>query len=467
MAEQDERAAFEVWAKSRFLDCSVSADAWGKPVYLHPHIESMFSGWYAARDAISTQAQPAAGEAQEVRVAVLRAISSARLGMRDAQIDRERAMAMIDALAAAPQPAQVAATHQQGLQVAEPVTQEAHDQAMAQIQGVFDEDEPVPQVGDVPIGFVLAPDFRGYAKLGIGEYLVNHSATGNEPELVISVATDEEKAGRVVGDDRDNPPGTLLPAERMAVRIAFANEAGLAVLEKQIAYLREAHFPAPQQAQGSEPDMVSVCKEDANNYCRILTVLGMEEEGDPVAAVETLIRDRDNANEALAKLGSESVDAVACRGENCGATDGVSHSSECVAEAARIQSWSDPQPAIDAVMMLAEDYADWVGRHVSDHGWTEPGHDEGFAASQMLGDVAAAREELRGAVNRLAANDQRDAALIMQLVDDYADAIGEAVSDRGWSRGDALELGYCSSARAKILAAIESDRTAQTPGGAA
>jgi hypothetical protein len=35
-------------------------------------------------------------------------------------------------------------------------------------------------------------------------------------------------------------------------------------------------------------DMVQVTKEDANNYCRILTALGMEEEGDPVAEVERL-----------------------------------------------------------------------------------------------------------------------------------------------------------------------------------
>lgn len=35
--------------------------------------------------------------------------------------------------------------------------------------------------------------------------------------------------------------------------------------------------------------MVSVVAEDANNYCRILTALGMEEEGDPVTEVERLV----------------------------------------------------------------------------------------------------------------------------------------------------------------------------------
>jgi hypothetical protein len=37
-----------------------------------------------------------------------------------------------------------------------------------------------------------------------------------------------------------------------------------------------------------DPRMVQVTQEDANNYCRILTALGMEEEGDPVAEVERL-----------------------------------------------------------------------------------------------------------------------------------------------------------------------------------
>ena len=42
-------------------------------------------------------------------------------------------------------------------------------------------------------------------------------------------------------------------------------------------------------------DTVSVCKTDANNYCRILTALGMEEEGDPVAEIERLITERMSA----------------------------------------------------------------------------------------------------------------------------------------------------------------------------
>ncbi|MDH1472916.1 hypothetical protein N5F13_00275 [Comamonas thiooxydans] len=37
------------------------------------------------------------------------------------------------------------------------------------------------------------------------------------------------------------------------------------------------------------PDMVSVKQVDANNYCRILAALGMEEEGDPVAKVQNLL----------------------------------------------------------------------------------------------------------------------------------------------------------------------------------
>jgi hypothetical protein len=35
-------------------------------------------------------------------------------------------------------------------------------------------------------------------------------------------------------------------------------------------------------------EMVEVTKEDANNYCRALTALGLEDGGDPVAAIERL-----------------------------------------------------------------------------------------------------------------------------------------------------------------------------------
>lgn len=37
--------------------------------------------------------------------------------------------------------------------------------------------------------------------------------------------------------------------------------------------------------------MIEVTQEDANNYCRVLTALGLEEEGDPVAAIERLKAD--------------------------------------------------------------------------------------------------------------------------------------------------------------------------------
>ncbi|MFN7184795.1 MAG: hypothetical protein ACK5VE_00295, partial [Alphaproteobacteria bacterium] len=38
---------------------------------------------------------------------------------------------------------------------------------------------------------------------------------------------------------------------------------------------------------------LSACADERNNYSRILTVLGMEEEGDPVAEVDALMQERD------------------------------------------------------------------------------------------------------------------------------------------------------------------------------
>ena len=70
---------------------------------------------------------------------------------------------------------------------------------------------------------------------------------------------------------------------------------------------RNAYGPAhlaPQPAHGLEFDergvLVPVTKKDANDYCRVLTALGMEEEGDPVAAIEML---RARLDEAMFVLG--------------------------------------------------------------------------------------------------------------------------------------------------------------------
>ena len=91
---------------------------------------------------------------------------------------------------------------------------------------------------------MFAQQFLGYANLGIGAYLVNHSAPGEPAELVISLATDAEKKGREVGDSCENLPGTMIHPEDMVVRIRFSTVRGLEVLENQLRLLREVHFPA-------------------------------------------------------------------------------------------------------------------------------------------------------------------------------------------------------------------------------
>ena len=96
--------------------------------------------------------------------------------------------------------------------------------------------------GELPEGMVIAPHYRGYARLGIGAYVINHTAD-KPAELIISMATDQEKAGRVVGDNRENPAGHMLQPEAMAVRLCFENVAGLNALEYQLAVLRDVHFP--------------------------------------------------------------------------------------------------------------------------------------------------------------------------------------------------------------------------------
>lgn len=94
----------------------------------------------------------------------------------------------------------------------------------------------------LPDDYVIAPHYRGYARLGIGAYLLNVSAIGEPAELIISVATVEDAAGRVVGEDSPNVAAAIEP-EVMAVRLRFENVAGLDALEKRLRMLREDHFP--------------------------------------------------------------------------------------------------------------------------------------------------------------------------------------------------------------------------------
>ena len=86
--------------------------------------------------------------------------------------------------------------------------------------------------------------FLGYANLGIGAYLVNHSAPGEPAELVISLASDAEKQDREIGDSLENLPGTMIHPEDMVVRIRFSTVRGLEVLENHLRLLREVHFQA-------------------------------------------------------------------------------------------------------------------------------------------------------------------------------------------------------------------------------
>lgn len=94
-----------------------------------------------------------------------------------------------------------------------------------------------------------APAYRGYARLGLGQYVLNHSCAGDPAEFVASIATEAEKEGRTVGDSRDNVPGAQLLPEAMAVRIRFENVAGLNAMEHQLRLLRAVHFPDSTQAE--------------------------------------------------------------------------------------------------------------------------------------------------------------------------------------------------------------------------
>jgi len=119
----------------------------------------------------------------------------------------------------------------------------------------------------------VIPAYRGYAALGTGQYVINHSAAGYPAELVITLATEADKAGRQIGESRDNQPDApLIQADEMVIRIAFTSERGLFALEDQLAWIRRVHFPcppAPEPPAAPADDLERECA-DADRICAAL-----------------------------------------------------------------------------------------------------------------------------------------------------------------------------------------------------
>lgn len=110
-----------------------------------------------------------------------------------------------------------------------------------------------------------------------------------------------------------NPPARAAQLWEMKQRAcrahALCNELRLAhpeipelgddgVLHEAIHDILRVDTPTAAPAQAAQVDsegnpLIEVSQRDANNYCRILSLLGMEEEGDPVAEIGLLIAARD------------------------------------------------------------------------------------------------------------------------------------------------------------------------------
>jgi len=116
-----------------------------------------------------------------------------------------------------------------------------------------------PANAAVPEGYRLVPDWKGYALLGSGLYAINHSADFDPAlgaELIITLATEEEKAGREIGESRDYPEGRPpIQSDDMVIRIGFLSERALFALEDQLSEIRKLHFTAKESVHsGTLPD---------------------------------------------------------------------------------------------------------------------------------------------------------------------------------------------------------------------
>lgn len=126
------------------------------------------------------------------------------------------------------------------------------------------------QQPEIPDGYALVPDYRGYAHLGTGLYAINVSDAGEPAELIISIATDVERENRSVGERRDNPNGHVIQPDQMAVRLRFENSTGLDALEDMLRELRTEHFPSPSVQASNNVKPVAVVRENlAGNEARV------------------------------------------------------------------------------------------------------------------------------------------------------------------------------------------------------
>lgn len=87
------------------------------------------------------------------------------------------------------------------------------------------------------------PSYRGYANLGTGMYCITHTDAKTPAELIISMATEDDKSNnRRVGESRFKDAHVIYPIN-IAVRIRFQTVEALDALEHQLRELRVEHFP--------------------------------------------------------------------------------------------------------------------------------------------------------------------------------------------------------------------------------
>lgn len=160
---------------------------------------------------------------------------------------------------------------------------------------------------------------------------------------------------------------TTLPRQQ-AITASEAHEASPMVEAlKQWADKRNLHLDdadvqgwsaALATTPAAAPDMVSVKKVDANNYCRILAALGMEEEGDPVAEVKLLREmDKDFAQTIEERDTAEGwADGLASLiGKHFGKDIGEHSSAHCPWQAAK-EIIEDAEPPTAAAQVVLPEF---------------------------------------------------------------------------------------------------------------
>jgi hypothetical protein len=125
--------------------------------------------------------------------------------------------------------------------------------------------EPCPDCSPAPTSHPIPTGATGEDEqrlslgvvLGLGEYIIQTTASGEAAQIVFSQASDHDRATRTIGDLKIGEHGPF-DHSRIRGQIMFTSAAGLDALEVQLRELRKEHWPETVDAAPAAGDALEL-----------------------------------------------------------------------------------------------------------------------------------------------------------------------------------------------------------------